>query len=227
MNIDFGALNSHLQEYNTLSNKPRHTKEDERRMSYLQTAISALKSGASLDDVTDAYRRDIAKRYELNLTIDKRPDAREIEARGWQQLTTERRNMDEGSPLNRLGSYTGLGYFVPTGFFPQVFTALLHMTHCSTKPPARSSRHRTADLSPFLSSVTSKTSRQSWTRQVRRHQPTFPPPDRASLAHTATRHHEWFSASNRFKTSMRQSATSTSSSKSPQVASPVVSRSTW
>ena len=104
MNIDFGALNSHLQEYNALSNKPRHTKEDERRMSYLQTAISALKSGASLDDVTDAYRRDIAKRYDLNLTIDKRPDAREIEARGWQQLATERRDMDEGSPLNRLGS---------------------------------------------------------------------------------------------------------------------------
>jgi hypothetical protein len=28
MNIDFGALNSYLQEYNALSNKPRHTKED-------------------------------------------------------------------------------------------------------------------------------------------------------------------------------------------------------
>jgi HK97 family phage major capsid protein len=124
MNIDFGALNSHLKEYNALSNKPRHTKEDERRVSYLQTAISALKSGASLDDVTDAYRRDIAKRYDLNLSIDKRPDAREIEARGWQQLATERRDMDEGSPLNRLGSYTGLGYFVPTGFFPQIFAAL-------------------------------------------------------------------------------------------------------
>jgi len=38
---------------------------------------------------------------------DKRPDAREIEDRGWQQLATERRDMDEGSPLNRLGSHTG------------------------------------------------------------------------------------------------------------------------
>ena len=124
MNIDFGALNSHLQEYNGLSDKPRHTKEDERRMSYLQTAISALKTGASLYEVTDAYRREIAKRYDLNLTIDKRPDAREIEARGWQQLATEHRDMKEGSPINRLDTYTGLGYFVPTGFFPQVFAAL-------------------------------------------------------------------------------------------------------
>jgi HK97 family phage major capsid protein len=32
--------------------------------------------------------------------------------------------MTEGSPLSRLGTYTGLGYFVPTRFFPQVFSAL-------------------------------------------------------------------------------------------------------
>jgi hypothetical protein len=94
--------------------RARHTHQHSRR------AYDA----AERDDVADAYRRDIAKRYDLNLTIDKRPDAREIEARGWQQLATEHRDMELGSPPNRLGSYTGLGYFVPTRFFPQMFAAL-------------------------------------------------------------------------------------------------------
>ncbi len=131
--IDTRALNEHLYEYNVLSNKPKHTPEDSRRMAYLQTAISALKSGASLAEFVEADRRAISDKYGLN--IDRAPGAREIEARGWRDFVAgeqlhainpgmERRDMQEGSPLSRLGTYTGLGYFVPTGFFSQVFSAL-------------------------------------------------------------------------------------------------------
>ena len=131
--IDIGALNEHLYEYNVLSNKPKHTPEDSRRMAYLQTAISALKSGASLAEFVEADRRALSDKYGLNL--DRAPGAKEMEARGWKDFVAgehlrsinpsmERRDMQEGSPLARLGTYTGLGYFVPTGFFPQVFAAL-------------------------------------------------------------------------------------------------------
>jgi hypothetical protein len=82
--IDIGALNEHLYEYNVLSNKPKRTAEDSRRMAYLQTAISALKSGASLAEFVEADRRAISDKYGLN--IDRAPGAREIEARGWRDL---------------------------------------------------------------------------------------------------------------------------------------------
>jgi HK97 family phage major capsid protein len=120
--IDVGALNTCLAEYNSLSNKPKHTKEDERRMTYLQTAISAIKAGATFEEFAEADRRAIADKYGLN--IDKAPTSREVEARGWKALVTEQRDMSEGNPLSRIGTYSGLGYFVPTGFFPQVFSAM-------------------------------------------------------------------------------------------------------
>ncbi len=102
-------------------------------MAYLQTAISALKTGASLAEVVEADRRAIAGRFGLN--IDRAPSAREVEARGWRDFVAgeqlraanpgmERRDMVAGNSVDRLGTYTGLGYFVPTEFFPQVFSAL-------------------------------------------------------------------------------------------------------
>jgi HK97 family phage major capsid protein len=48
----------------------------------------------------------------------------EVRATAWQSLV-ERRDMVEGAPmLTQLGTYTGLGYFIPTGFFPTLFRAL-------------------------------------------------------------------------------------------------------
>ena len=54
----------------------------------------------------------------------------EVEARGWQQFVTrgEKRDMVEGAPmLSQIGTYTSLGYFVPTSFFPQLFAALKYL----------------------------------------------------------------------------------------------------
>ncbi|HEY2120821.1 MAG TPA: phage major capsid protein [Candidatus Acidoferrum sp.] len=121
MNIDYGALNSHLVEYNELSEVRNPDALQKRRMAYLQTAIAALRSGASLADVLDADHRNKAKQY--GVSLDPPPDARTIEARGWQAVV-QKRDMVEGNPAGRLGSYTGLGYFVPTEFFPTVFSAM-------------------------------------------------------------------------------------------------------
>jgi HK97 family phage major capsid protein len=121
MNIDFLALNDHLKHYNELVNKRHHTKEDERKMAYLQTAISALKAGATIEQVDEARTKSIADHF--GITLPAKPSDREIEARGWQAFV-EKRDMSEGSPLARLGTYNGLGYFVPTGFWAQLFPAL-------------------------------------------------------------------------------------------------------
>jgi HK97 family phage major capsid protein len=122
MNIDFVSLNEHLTEYNVLSNKAKHSAEESRRMAYLQTAISALKAGASMEQVDEARTKGIATKY--GLQVEKKSTDREIEARGWHALATENRDMGEGNPISRIGSYTGLGYFVPTEFFPQVSSAM-------------------------------------------------------------------------------------------------------
>jgi HK97 family phage major capsid protein len=39
-------------------------------------------------------------------------------------LSREARDMSEGNPTNRIGTYSNLGYFVPTEFFPTVFSAM-------------------------------------------------------------------------------------------------------
>jgi HK97 family phage major capsid protein len=121
MNIDFVSLNEHLQEYAELSEKPRLSKDEQRRCAYLQTAISALKAGATMEQVDEARKNGIASKY--GLQVESKASDREIEARGWKALIEER-TMTEGSPLARLGSYSALGFFVPTEFFPQVFSAM-------------------------------------------------------------------------------------------------------
>jgi HK97 family phage major capsid protein len=123
MSINYSELNTLLSEYNSLSNKLRHTKEDERRMAFLQTAISAVKSGGSIADVYESRTNEAARKAGLP-TFQKTSD-REIEARGWQTFAkVEHRDMTEGNILARIGSFTSLGYFSPEDFFPQLYAAM-------------------------------------------------------------------------------------------------------
>jgi HK97 family phage major capsid protein len=119
-------LNLLLVEYNQLSNKTLHTKKDSHRMAYLQSAMAAVKEGASLRDFDIENLNDMERRNGLPLTqVD--PFAlshnEEVEAHGWQEFV-EKRDMVGGNPISRIGTYTGLGNFVPTGFFPQLYAAL-------------------------------------------------------------------------------------------------------
>jgi HK97 family phage major capsid protein len=129
MKVNYTELNVLLQEYNALSNKPKHTKQEEYRMAFLQSSISAIKEGASLQELDEQYLNETERRNGLPLTKFERNAylTREEtnEARGWQALI-ERRDtgMVGGNPISRIGTYTGLGYFVPTDFFPGVFAAM-------------------------------------------------------------------------------------------------------
>ncbi len=118
-----------LGEYNSLTNKSRLTKQDEQRCAYLQTAISAVKAGVSLAEVDETLHNERFRAAGLpEVRIARPASAVEKEARGYQSFLRgelERRDMTEGAPMiTQMGTYSGLGYFVPTDFFPQVFSAM-------------------------------------------------------------------------------------------------------
>jgi HK97 family phage major capsid protein len=127
MKIDLDALNSHLVELNELSNKTNHNQQEKRRYAYLLTACAALRSGASVQEVEEHYRQSTAKRAGITLPPKNNGStltrAQETEAREWQAFV-EQRDMSEGNVLAHIGTYTGLGFFVPTDFYPTLFRAL-------------------------------------------------------------------------------------------------------
>jgi len=122
--VNTQELSALIQELQTLSSKPRLTPSEERRNAFLLAAISAVKAGATLAEIE--AEGDAARRSKAGLP----PVSRVLnleqlrEARGWKEAI-ERRDMGEGAPmLNHIGTYNNLGYFVPTGFFPQMFSAM-------------------------------------------------------------------------------------------------------
>jgi HK97 family phage major capsid protein len=116
-------MNAVLIEYNELSSKVKHTREDSNRMAYLQTAISAIRSGATLAEL-DAERAN-SHFAKLGLPTFQRTTDVELQARGWKSfINGEKRDMTGGSIIPRLGTYTGLGNFVPTEYMPTLYAAL-------------------------------------------------------------------------------------------------------
>jgi HK97 family phage major capsid protein len=126
--IDTKGLSLLIQEASALSNKPRWTSQDEKRNAFLLSAISAVKAGATLEEVDTEHLNEIRRANGVEVKVVK-SNRREAEVRGWREAaeksSIERRDMGEGAPMiNHIGTYTGLGYFVPTDFFPQVFAAM-------------------------------------------------------------------------------------------------------
>lgn len=122
MKINLEALNSHLSELNDLSNKPNHNPQEKRRYAYLLTACAALRSGASVEEVEEHYRSSTAKRAGITLpvTVGHSP-----EARGWKSYVEQPEKRDvEGDPIARIGTYTSLGFFVPTAWRDEAVWAM-------------------------------------------------------------------------------------------------------
>ena len=126
MKINTGELSLLLQEASALSNKANWTKQDEKRNAFLLTAISAVKAGASLQELEQDNHNAESRAAGLPTTRFNRgflsAERRSI-AKEWQSAV-EQRDMVGGNPISRIGSYSGLGYFVPTEFFPNVFSAM-------------------------------------------------------------------------------------------------------
>src|ERR1700752_4304914 len=136
------ALNSNdmiavLSELSALTSKPKWEKRDVARNAFLLAAVSAMKNDPNVtlqqmeqDNFNKGSRAGVFATGKLGSRFLTREQ--EYEARGWKELircgtgvNREHRDMGEGAPmLNQLGTYTGLGYFVPTSFYSQVFAAM-------------------------------------------------------------------------------------------------------
>jgi HK97 family phage major capsid protein len=121
-------LNLVLQEMSVLSNKVHHNDHEKRRFAFLQTAAAAIRAGASLEELDQDFLNDQERRSGLPITP-KGMLTREqrAEAQGWQTFLSnkkETRDMVEGNPISRIGTYTSFGTFVPTGYLPKLFSAL-------------------------------------------------------------------------------------------------------
>jgi HK97 family phage major capsid protein len=125
--VNVQELSLLVQEANELSKKRNWDKNDEKRNNFLICAISAVKQGASLGEVELQFHNQRGRAIGLpEAHLPKAPSAIEKEARGFMDFVNgETRNLVEGAPmLSQVGTYTGLGTFVPTDFFPQVFAAM-------------------------------------------------------------------------------------------------------
>src|SRR5437763_13367729 len=108
MSINVQELSTLLHEASALSNKPNWTKSDERRNAFLLSAISAVKTGASLRDLELDYDNERRRAHGVKEHVAVLTVAEEKEARSF-QAAFERRGMVEGETKSQLGSYSGLG----------------------------------------------------------------------------------------------------------------------
>jgi HK97 family phage major capsid protein len=125
MKVNTKDLSLLVQEMDKLSNKVHHNEQEKRRYAFLQTATAAVKVGASLEEMDYEYANAEEQRLGLPITA-RNPFAgrdKQAEARGWKSFL-EKRDMVEGVATSRIGTYTGLGYFVPTDYMPTLFSAL-------------------------------------------------------------------------------------------------------
>ena len=123
---DMKGLQLAHEEYNLLTRKKNWTREDDRRAAYLQTTISALKDGAMLADLDQANLNERSHKAGLDSFILPKP-LTEIEQRakafaGF--VRKENRSMGVQPLSAQIGTYNGLGYFVPTDFYPTYYKAL-------------------------------------------------------------------------------------------------------
>src|ERR1700743_3573973 len=114
--IDLKALSALVQEANDLTSKSTLTKHEERRFAFLQTAIAAVKAGASLQDVQLAQLNEVEQRNGFRPTSLNEGTPAEVRAKALFMRTMfkvedsrEIRTETEGAPmLAQIGTYTSL-----------------------------------------------------------------------------------------------------------------------
>jgi HK97 family phage major capsid protein len=131
MKIDTKGLQTLLAEASALSNKKAWTKADERRNAYLLSAIASVRSGATLaeldlqnlndTEIRNGFRPTKLRRESIKTRAKALFLKKLWEAGDTRELRTVTTEETEGNLLAQIGTYTGLGNFVPTQFFDTVF----------------------------------------------------------------------------------------------------------
>lgn len=132
--IDVKGLTLLTREANALTSKPAMTKQEEKRFAYLLSAIAAIKAGATLAELDEQDANEQFRAAGLPTVHVNREDRSEMRAKAAfvASLLTrggtkgaEFRGETEGALSSQLGTYTSLGYLVPTEFYQGVFDTLL------------------------------------------------------------------------------------------------------
>ncbi|MGA8035831.1 MAG: hypothetical protein WB985_07660 [Candidatus Acidiferrales bacterium] len=133
MSIDTKGLTLLVAEADALSQKATLTKAEQRRSAFLMSAISAVKAGVTLADIELERLNEVEDRNGFRRTVIERANETDAKAFFMRKLvevgdSRELRSITtastEGSLLSMIGTYTGLGYFVPTRMFGNVFSTM-------------------------------------------------------------------------------------------------------
>lgn len=122
------AMEADLLEMNRITKKPKHTREDVNRLTYLNTRIAALRSGYTPEDIAESEVHMREARAGEPLTSFEHSEHSEqtlAEARAFQQFVrtgkVEQRVGEVGSPLINT---TGIGGFVPPQWLNELWLSL-------------------------------------------------------------------------------------------------------
>lgn len=112
-------------ELSRIADKRSLSPSDHARIGFLKMADTMIRTeGLTLDELETGDVRSRAAAVGVEVPQRAVSYDRETEARAWKAFF-EQRDMTEGAPmLSHIGTYTSLGYFIPTGFFPTLFAAL-------------------------------------------------------------------------------------------------------
>jgi HK97 family phage major capsid protein len=131
--VDIRGLGILTREATELTNRSTLTSQEQRRFTLLTQQISLLRSGeVTLAELQAEETNDIARRHGMPETRVSKPSMNAEErakAEAWQvffKVQRENRTATdvEGNILARIGTYTGLGEFVPTEFVTEVYAAM-------------------------------------------------------------------------------------------------------
>src|SRR5262245_48233808 len=131
MKIDAKGLATLMAEANTLANRSKLTAQEEKRYALLLSQISLLKTGeVTLADLTLEEVNEVERRNGLSVTRREAPvSENRAKLEAWREVIRgagENRTVEnvQGSIISRIGTYTGLGYFVPTEFLTETYAAM-------------------------------------------------------------------------------------------------------
>jgi HK97 family phage major capsid protein len=136
--INVRELSLLYQEMTALANKPNWSKTDEQRNANCMARISAVKAGATLAEVDEQLLNADEQRNGFKPTRLRKPWAMTperrakavfmqqlVESRGIKGHEMEMRDGETiGNPIPQIGTYSGLGVFVPTDMYSSIFNAM-------------------------------------------------------------------------------------------------------
>ncbi len=162
MKIDTRGLAVVLEELNVLDQKDLEgtiNKQEQRRRASLMSQAAAIRDGVKLKNIIRREHNEQSREAGLpEFEPEPKPSRRERRKAAWKAVvenagpkglpqTTEFRDMNEGGLISQIGTYTGLGFFVPTGFMPKFWRAMA--AHDALFDDDCVTVHRTKDGRPF------------------------------------------------------------------------------